>query len=400
VLFTPTDSTDFNSVTRSTGINVAKAIPTVSVTGMGPNPSDPTQILSFSTAITGGVPDGETVLLEDATDNNAVVASGTLSGGSATLTVPANMLSVGTHNLIAVYGGDANFAASESAPYMQTVLVDVTGISPSGGPATGGTTVTITGAGFTGATAVDFGTTPASSFTVNSTGTQITALDPAGTGTVDVTVVTPGGTSVTSPADKFTYVTVTPVSITSAVVNGDNLALAGVQRSMVDSIVYTFNQAVMLAATNAFTIALNSTFASGTLPTLTWTAISPNADGSSTQWAVTFSGAGVLNGSIADGVYDITVNGSAVASDANPTVTGTSRTDTFYRLFGDATGAGSVGVQDYNAFLTTYQLKTTAAGYLAYFNEDGDTKVDLGDYNAFHANYAKRFKNVSSVTTI
>jgi hypothetical protein len=184
------------------------------------------------------------------------------------------------------------------------------------------------------------------------------------------------------------------------VVNGNNSALAGVQRSMVDSIVYTFNQAVALAATNAFSIALNSTFASGTLPTLTWTAISPNADGSSTQWAVTFSGAGVLNGSIGDGVYNITINGASVTSDANPTVTGTSRTDTFYRLFGDATGAGSVGVQDYNAFLTTYQLKTTAAGYLAYFNEDGDTKVDLGDYNAFHANYAKRFKNVSSVTTI
>ena len=36
-------------------------------------------------------------------------------------------------------------------------------------------------------------------------GTTITATSPAGTGTVDVTVVTPGGTSATLPADQFTY---------------------------------------------------------------------------------------------------------------------------------------------------------------------------------------------------
>ena len=38
------------------------------------------------------------------------------------------------------------------------------------------------------------------------TSTQIAATDPAGTGTVDVTVVNPIGTSATSPADQFTYI--------------------------------------------------------------------------------------------------------------------------------------------------------------------------------------------------
>ena len=52
--------------------------------------------------------------------------------------------------------------------------------------------MTITGTGFTGATAVDFGTTAATNLTVVSD-TQITATSPAGTGTVDVTVTTPGG---------------------------------------------------------------------------------------------------------------------------------------------------------------------------------------------------------------
>ncbi len=83
----------------------------------------------------------------------------------------------------------------------------VTGLSPTTGPTAGGTLVTITGTGFTGATAVDFGTTPATNLTVVND-TTITADSPAGTGTVDVTVTTPVGTSATSSADQFTYAAV------------------------------------------------------------------------------------------------------------------------------------------------------------------------------------------------
>ena len=86
----------------------------------------------------------------------------------------------------------------------------VTGISPVSGPTSGGTSVTITGTGFTGATSVKFGSTPATSFAVTSD-TSITAASPAeSAGTVDVTVTTPGGTSATSPADRYTYQTPCP----------------------------------------------------------------------------------------------------------------------------------------------------------------------------------------------
>ena len=80
----------------------------------------------------------------------------------------------------------------------------VTRVSPNTGPPSGGTVVAITGQQLSGATAVKFGSTPATSFTVNSA-TSITATAPAGTGVVDVTVTSPTGTSITSALDQFNY---------------------------------------------------------------------------------------------------------------------------------------------------------------------------------------------------
>jgi hypothetical protein len=91
--------------------------------------------------------------------------------------------------------------------------ISVTGLSPASGPTAGGTTVTVTGSGFTGVTGVIFGTTRTAP-TVDSD-TQLTATSPQGTGTVPVTLVTAGGTSV--PAGQFSYVAVPAVPIVSSV---------------------------------------------------------------------------------------------------------------------------------------------------------------------------------------
>ena len=72
------------------------------------------------------------------------------------------------------------------------ITTSVTSLSPNSGPASGGTTVTISGNGFTGATSVKFGSTAATSYSVVNS-TTITAVSPAGTGTVDVTVTTTVG---------------------------------------------------------------------------------------------------------------------------------------------------------------------------------------------------------------
>ncbi|MBQ1114866.1 IPT/TIG domain-containing protein [Streptomyces anulatus] len=87
--------------------------------------------------------------------------------------------------------------------YVVAQVPVITGVAPSNGPTSGGTSVTLTGTGFTGATTVTFAGVPATSFMVNSA-TQITAVTPAGSaGAAVVTVTTPGGTS--APNAFFFY---------------------------------------------------------------------------------------------------------------------------------------------------------------------------------------------------
>ena len=85
-----------------------------------------------------------------------------------------------------------------------SVVPTVAGISPTSGAAAGRDKVTITGTGFIAATGVSFGSARATAYTVDSD-TQLAATSPPGSGIVDITVITPSGTSATSNADRFTY---------------------------------------------------------------------------------------------------------------------------------------------------------------------------------------------------
>jgi hypothetical protein len=99
----------------------------------------------------------------------------------------------------------------------------VSGVTPPSGSAAGGTTITITGTGFSSGDTVKVGATPATAVAVVSP-TQITAVTPAGSvgGSVDVTVTDPGGsTSALSSRDLFTYnlIPCTPPAITTQPAN-------------------------------------------------------------------------------------------------------------------------------------------------------------------------------------
>jgi IPT/TIG domain len=81
----------------------------------------------------------------------------------------------------------------------------ITAVEPASGREAGGQSVRIKGTHLSGAIAVRFGSSNAEQFSVESEG-SIEAVTPPGTGTVDVTVTSAGGTSTTSSADRFTYV--------------------------------------------------------------------------------------------------------------------------------------------------------------------------------------------------
>jgi hypothetical protein len=83
---------------------------------------------------------------------------------------------------------------------------EVTLVSPPAGSITGGSLVTITGKNLSGASAVEFGSVPAATFTVDSD-TEITATTPRGArpGKVDVSVKTIAGKNANTRFDDYAY---------------------------------------------------------------------------------------------------------------------------------------------------------------------------------------------------
>lgn len=110
--------------------------------------------------------------------------------------IPANVRTVSPATVATAW--DANPAVTQAA------VPTVSALGPATGPATGGTSVTISGSGFTGVAHVAFGSVQTPSFVVNSS-TQITAISPPGVGSVDVTVTTLRGLSARGASDQFAY---------------------------------------------------------------------------------------------------------------------------------------------------------------------------------------------------
>ncbi|MDP4502093.1 IPT/TIG domain-containing protein [Nonomuraea turcica] len=125
----------------------------------------------------------------------------------------------GTVN-VTVTGSSGSSTQTVPFTYVNAPAPIITALAPNTGPEAGGTTVTVTGSGFTGATQVRFGAL-ASSFTVVS-GSQLTATAPAtGPAPVLVTVTTPAGTS--NPAPFCYFATTAPV-VTGIAPSGGPLA--------------------------------------------------------------------------------------------------------------------------------------------------------------------------------
>ena len=131
------------------------------------------------------------------TDAHAADVTVTTAGGTATITGGFTYQATSRQSRTAAVAPSQSSLSAAAVPTITTV-------SPASGTTNGGTSVVLTGTGFTGATGVTFGGAAATAFTVN-TDTQITATAPAhAAGAVNVSVTTSGGTD--TRTGGYTYV--------------------------------------------------------------------------------------------------------------------------------------------------------------------------------------------------
>lgn len=219
VKFGSTDATSFvvDSDTQITATAPAMAAGNVNITVTTPGGTSATASANQASYVnvptltqlnpsSGSISDSITLTGTDfnATHGNNTVNFGTTpatpsagSGTSLTVNVPNDISGIVPVTVV------NNQQTSNALNF--SVVPKVTSLGTNTGLSSGGTAVVLTGSGFTGATAVKFGTTDATGFTVNSN-TQITATSPAGsTGSVNIRVTTPGGTSGSAAGNSFTY---------------------------------------------------------------------------------------------------------------------------------------------------------------------------------------------------
>jgi IPT/TIG domain len=204
----------YGASSASTTITITSLLPNVS--SISPN-AGPT---SGGNAITihGSNLTGTTaVAFGTAAATNVTVVSDT----ELTATVPAHAAGLVSVTVTTPKG------TSAAARYTYDAVPTVSAIAPASGGQ--GTVVTVTGTGFVSGSKVKFGTVAAKSSTLVSA-TQLTATVPTGSGTVDTTVTTPGGTSATSSADRFAYVMPTVSSVSpnvGSVAGGQTVTIRG-----------------------------------------------------------------------------------------------------------------------------------------------------------------------------
>ena len=103
---------------------------------------------------------------------------------------------------VSTVGGTSATSSGDRFTYAQAPTT--ASITPTTGPSAGGTQITLTGTHLSAASTVKFGNQSATGVSVVSD-TQLTAISPPGTGTVDLTVTTPGGTSAITGTARFSY---------------------------------------------------------------------------------------------------------------------------------------------------------------------------------------------------
>ncbi len=129
-----------------------------------------------------------------------------LSDTEVRVTAPPGAVGAIVDVTVTTPAGTSAISPSDTYAYTNPLIPTITGLSEVEGLATGGALVEITGTHLANVTQVDFGTVEATSFTANSDASLTVTTPPSQPGTVDLTVTSPDGTSPSSPADRYVYV--------------------------------------------------------------------------------------------------------------------------------------------------------------------------------------------------
>ena len=359
-------TTEGGSASKPNAFTYVTPLPTITL--VNPNSG----VLAGGTAITitGTNFTGATVVK---IGTNAATSMVVVSDTSITAVTPAGLAGAQS---VAVTTAGGTATAPGAFTYTNVSLPSIASVSPTSGPSSGGTAITITGTNLTGATSVKVGGVAATSVVVASA-TSITAVTPVGTlGQQDVLVTTPlgsatavkaftyeipaptiaslsptsgttlGGTTVTISGAHLTgatSVTFGGVAATNVVVVSDTsiTAVTPARTSGAKSVVVT-TPAGIATALNAFTFEL---------PAPTITSVNPNT--------------GVLAGGT-----DITISGTNLSAASSVTIDGVAVTSIVINGAGTqiaaVTPAGSAGAK--NLSVTTAGGTATKVGAFTYTN--------------------------------
>jgi hypothetical protein len=312
------------------------AAPTISAGGITPSSGPPAGGTPVTITGTGFTPDA-TVTFAGAPATDVIVSP---AGTSITAETPpgtAGSAPVVVSETNGTSNGENFTYTASSGPQAPAV----SGVQPSSGPVTGGTTVTIGGSGFTGTTGVQIGGTSVP-FSVAGDG-SISFVTPPGTvGTALVSVTGPNGTSSASPAAVFTYLSVSPGGA------------SGYWEVADDGGIFTFGHALFYGSTGS--MHLNAPVR----------AMAPTADGKG-YWLVASDG-----GIFAFG--DASFHGSMGGTPLNKPIVGIAATsggkgywevasDGGIFAFGDASFHGSMGSQHLNQPIVGMSSTPDGSGY-------------------------------------
>ncbi len=158
-----------------------------------------------------------------------------------------------------------------------------------------------------------------------------------------------------------------------------------VQRTMVNSLTVTFNEPVTLSP-GAITLNLLSQTGGASTPITNFNLNSPDGG---TTWVLTFTDPSYVGGSLPDGAYEVSVSATGVTSGQSLNMSA-SQNFTFWRLYGDFEGTGTVNGDDFTKLVSLLGTQTNSSDWYIDYDAAG---VIGGD--AFTALVSRLGKSIS-----